>query len=151
MFKMRTNAVFKKVKDLIDSGELGEIRRVNWEITNWFRTNYYYATGGWRGTWKGEGGGVLMNQCPHNLDLFQWMFGMPQRVRGFCQFGRFHDIEVEDDVTAVLMYDNGTDRHLDHLHRRSAGPELSRHHRRAGPAHRRRTAPTFTSSATAPR
>ncbi|MFZ4766309.1 MAG: Gfo/Idh/MocA family protein [Roseimicrobium sp.] len=108
MFNMRTNATFKKVKDLIDSGELGEIRRVHWEVTNWFRTNYYYATGGWRGTWKGEGGGVLMNQCPHNLDLFQWMFGMPQRVRGFCQFGRFHEIEVEDDVTAVLQYDNGT-------------------------------------------
>ncbi len=107
MFQMRTNSVFKKVKELIDSGELGEIRRVNWETTDWFRTNYYYATGGWRGTWKGEGGGVLMNQCPHNLDLFQWMFGMPQRVRGFCQFGRFHDIEVEDDVTAVLMYDSG--------------------------------------------
>jgi predicted dehydrogenase len=108
MFNMRTNATFKKVKDLIDSGEIGQVRRVHWEVTNWFRTNYYYATGGWRGTWKGEGGGVLMNQCPHNLDLFQWMFGMPQRVRGFCQFGRFHEIEVEDDVTAVLMYDNGT-------------------------------------------
>jgi predicted dehydrogenase len=108
MFNMRTNACFKKVKDLIDSGEIGAVRRVHWEVTNWFRTNYYYATGGWRGTWKGEGGGVLMNQCPHNLDLFQWMFGMPQRVRGFCQFGRFHQIEVEDDVTAVLMYDSGT-------------------------------------------
>lgn len=107
MFNMRTNACFKKVKDLIDSGELGAIRRVHWEVTNWFRTNYYYATGGWRGTWKGEGGGVLMNQCPHNLDLFQWMFGMPKTVRGFCQFGRFHEIEVEDDVTAVLQYDNG--------------------------------------------
>ena len=108
MFNMRTNATFKKVKDLIDSGEIGAVRRVHWEVTNWFRTNYYYATGGWRGTWKGEGGGVLMNQCPHNLDLFQWMFGMPQRVRGFCQFGRFHEIEVEDDVTAILQYDNGT-------------------------------------------
>ena len=107
MFNMRTSSVFKKVKDLIDGGELGEIRRVHWEVSNWFRTNYYYATGGWRGTWKGEGGGVLMNQCPHNLDLFQWLFGMPQRVRGFCQFGRFHDIEVEDDVTAMLLYDNG--------------------------------------------
>lgn len=108
MFNMRTNAVFKKVKDLIDSGEIGEVRRVHWEVTNWFRTNYYYATGGWRGTWKGEGGGVLMNQCPHNLDLFQWLFGMPDSVRGFCQFGRFHEIEVEDDVTAVLQYKNGT-------------------------------------------
>jgi predicted dehydrogenase len=108
MFNMRTNATFKKVKDLIDSGEIGAVRRIHWEVTNWFRTNYYYATGGWRGTWKGEGGGVLMNQCPHNLDLFQWLFGMPQRVRGFCQFGRFHQVEVEDDVTAVMMYDNGT-------------------------------------------
>ncbi len=108
MFNMRTNACFKKVKDLIDSGELGAVRRVHWEVTNWFRTNYYYATGGWRGTWKGEGGGVLMNQCPHNLDLFQWLFGMPQKVRGFCQFGRYHEIEVEDDVTAVLQYDTGT-------------------------------------------
>lgn len=108
MFNMRTNACFKKVKDLIDSGELGEIRRVHWEVTNWFRTNYYYATGGWRGTWKGEGGGVLMNQCPHNLDLFQWMFGVPKTVRGFCQFGRFHEIEVEDNVTAVMQYENGT-------------------------------------------
>lgn len=108
MFNMRTNACFKKVKDLIDSGELGQIRRVHWEVTNWFRTNYYYATGGWRGTWKGEGGGVLMNQCPHNLDLFQWMFGAPKTVRGFCQFGRFHEIEVEDDVTAVMQYENGT-------------------------------------------
>lgn len=107
MFNMRTNATFRKVKDLLDSGEVGEVRRVHWEVTNWFRTNYYYATGGWRGTWKGEGGGVLMNQCPHNLDLFQWLFGMPQRVRGFCQFGRFHQVEVEDDVTAVLLYDSG--------------------------------------------
>lgn len=108
MFNMRTNATFKKVKDLIDSGELGQVRRIHWEVTNWFRTNYYYATGGWRGTWKGEGGGVLMNQCPHNLDLFQWMFGMPKSVRGFCQFGRYHQVEVEDNVTAYMAWENGT-------------------------------------------
>jgi len=108
MFNMRTNATFKKVKDLLDSGEVGAVRRVHWEVTNWFRTNYYYATGGWRGTWKGEGGGVLMNQCPHNLDLFQWLFGMPHSVRGFCQFGRFHQVEVEDDVTAFFKYESGT-------------------------------------------
>ncbi|HCN78523.1 MAG TPA: oxidoreductase, partial [Verrucomicrobiales bacterium] len=107
MFNMRTNATFKKVKDLIDSGELGAVRRIHWEVTNWFRTNYYYATGGWRGTWKGEGGGVLMNQCPHNLDLFQWMFGMPKSVRGFCQFGRYHQVEVEDNVTAFMAWENG--------------------------------------------
>jgi predicted dehydrogenase len=107
MFQLRTEPRYLKIQKLIKNGDLGDIVRVNWINTDWFRTEAYFASGGWRATWKGEGGGVLMNQCPHNLDLFQWMFGMPQRVRGFCQFGRFHDIEVEDDVTAVLMYDSG--------------------------------------------
>jgi predicted dehydrogenase len=108
MFQERTVPVYRKVHQLIRDGELGEIRRINWIITNWFRTNAYYASGGWRATWKGEGGGVLLNQCPHQLDLFQWFFGMPRRMRAFCQFGRYHKIEVEDDVTAYMEYGNGT-------------------------------------------
>ena len=107
MFQLRTDPVYKQIKSLIEGGELGEIRRVLWDCTDWFRTETYFASGGWRATWKGEGGGVLLNQCPHNLDLFQWLFGMPQQVSGFCQFGRYHDIEVEDDVTAHFRYDNG--------------------------------------------
>lgn len=107
MFQLRTDPVYRQIKSLIESGELGEIRRVLWDCTDWFRTETYYASGGWRATWKGEGGGVLLNQCPHNLDLFQWLFGMPDQVTGFCQFGRYHDIEVEDDVTAYLRYSNG--------------------------------------------
>jgi predicted dehydrogenase len=107
MFQLRTDPVYKQIKSLIDGGELGEIRRVLWDCTDWFRTETYYASGGWRATWKGEGGGVLLNQCPHNLDLFQWLFGMPKQVSGFCQFGRYHDIEVEDDVSAYFRYDNG--------------------------------------------
>jgi predicted dehydrogenase len=107
MFNMRTVPIFQKVKELIDSGELGEVRRINWDVSHWFRTEYYYATGGWRATWKGEGGGVLLNQCPHNLDLYQWMFGMPDWVHGFCHFGRYHQIEVEDDVTVVFGYEGG--------------------------------------------
>ncbi len=107
MFQLRTDPVYKQIKSLITSGELGEIRRVLWDCTDWFRSEAYYASGGWRATWKGEGGGVLLNQCPHNLDLFQWLFGMPQEVSGFCQFGRYHDIEVEDDVTAYFRYDSG--------------------------------------------
>ncbi len=107
MFQLRTDPVYKQIKSLIEGGELGEIRRVLWDCTDWFRTESYFASGGWRATWKGEGGGVLLNQCPHNLDLFQWLFGMPQQVTGFCQFGRYHDIEVEDDVTAYFRYDNG--------------------------------------------
>lgn len=107
MFNMRTSPVFQKVRQLIQSGELGEIRRIQWTITNWFRSYAYYGSGKWRATWAGEGGGVLLNQCPHQLDLWQWLFGMPDRVRAFCAFGKYHDIEVEDDVTAYMEYKNG--------------------------------------------
>jgi predicted dehydrogenase len=107
MFNQRTDPHYLRLRELIQQGELGEIRRVNWIITTWFRSQAYYNSGGWRATWAGEGGGVLLNQCPHNLDLLQWLFGMPKRVRAFCTLGRYHDIEVEDDVTAYLEYANG--------------------------------------------
>lgn len=108
MFQLRTDPLYRRIKGMIESGEIGEVRRILWDCTDWFRTETYYASGGWRATWKGEGGGVLLNQCPHNLDLFQWLFGMPEQVTGFCQFGRYHDIEVEDDVTAYFRFANGT-------------------------------------------
>ncbi|HUL53389.1 MAG TPA: Gfo/Idh/MocA family oxidoreductase [Opitutaceae bacterium] len=107
MFNQRTDPAYRRIRALVQDGGLGEIRRVNWIITNWYRTAAYYASSGWRATWEGEGGGVLLNQCPHNLDLLQWMLGLPVRVRAFCQFGRYHDIEVEDDVTAYLEFANG--------------------------------------------
>lgn len=107
MFNQRTDPCYRRLKEMVDDGELGRIVRVNWIITDWFRTEEYYRSGGWRATWAGEGGGVLLNQCPHQLDLLQWLFGMPARVRAFCRFGRYHDIEVEDDVTAYLDYANG--------------------------------------------
>lgn len=107
MFNQRTDSIYQKIRELVRGGELGKIQRVNWIITDWFRTDAYYASGGWRATWAGEGGGVLLNQCPHNLDLYQWIFGMPDRVRGFCQLGRYHDIEVEDNVTAYFEYKSG--------------------------------------------
>jgi len=107
MFNQRTDPHYQRIRRLVQSGELGEIQRTSWIITNWFRTATYYASGGWRATWRGEGGGVLLNQCPHNLDLFQWICGMPSKVRAFCSFGKYHDIEVEDDVTAYLEYPNG--------------------------------------------
>jgi len=107
MFNQRTDPTYVKVRELIQNGELGEIRRVNWIITNWFRTHSYYASGGWRATWAGEGGGVLLNQCPHQLDLFQWLFGMPTTVHAFAEFGKYHDIEVEDDVTSYMEFKNG--------------------------------------------
>jgi predicted dehydrogenase len=108
MFQVRTDPHYLELKRLIDSGESGPVRRILWDTTNWFRTEYYYASGGWRATWKGEGGGVLLNQLPHNLDLFHWIFGRPDQVTGFCQFGRYHQIEVEDDVTVYCRWANGT-------------------------------------------
>jgi predicted dehydrogenase len=108
VFNQRTDPAYQKIRTLIHSGELGEVRRINWIITNWFRTDAYYSSSPWRATWPGEGGGVLLNQCPHNLDLLQWIFGMPETLRAFCRFGRYHDIEVEDDVTAYMEFRNGT-------------------------------------------
>ena len=107
MFNQRTDPFYLKIREMVRSGQLGEVHRVNWTITNWFRTEAYYASGDWRATWAGEGGGVLLNQSPHNIDLLQWIFGMPARVRAFCGLGRYHDIEVEDDVTAYFEYPNG--------------------------------------------
>lgn len=107
MFQVRTSGIFEKIKSMIDNGELGNIYRVNWIVTYWFRTQKYFNTGNWRATWNGEGGGVLLNQAPHQLDLFQWMFGMPKRVRAYCSLGKYHNIEVEDDVTAYCEFDNG--------------------------------------------
>lgn len=107
MFNQRQNPVHQKARDLVSSGELGQIQRTNWIISSWFRSQAYYDSGGWRATWAGEGGGVLLNQCPHNLDLWQWICGLPVRVRAFCEFGKYHDIEVEDDVTAFVQYENG--------------------------------------------
>ncbi|MDI1249435.1 MAG: Gfo/Idh/MocA family oxidoreductase, partial [Lacunisphaera sp.] len=108
MFQQRTNPIFQEIRNIVQRRELGEIRRINWIVTDWFRTGNYYAASKWRGTWAGEGGGMLLNQCPHQLDLWQWIFGLPRRVRSFCGFGRYHDIEVEDDVTAYLEYESGT-------------------------------------------
>ena len=107
MFQLRAEPRYLKIKKLIEGGELGEVVRVSWILTDWYRTEAYYASGGWRATWKGEGGGVLLNQCLHNLDMVQWLLGMPARVRGFCQLGRFHHIEVEDNVSAYFEYPNG--------------------------------------------
>ena len=107
MFNQRTPGHHQKMRDLVQSGEIGEVQRTNYIITTWFRTQAYYDSGAWRATWSGEGGGVLLNQCPHNLDLWQWICGMPSRVRAFVEFGRFHDTEVDDSVTAHVEYDNG--------------------------------------------
>lgn len=107
MFNQRTNPLYKKAKEIVSSGQLGQLKRLTWIITNWYRTQSYYDSGGWRATWKGEGGGVLINQAPHNLDIMQWVFGMPKHINGFCAIGKYHNIEVEDDATIYAEYENG--------------------------------------------
>jgi predicted dehydrogenase len=107
MFQFRGDPRYERLKRLVEGGDLGRLARVSWIVTDWFRTEAYYSSGGWRATWRGEGGGVLLNQCPHNLDLWQWICGRPSKVRAFCQFGRYHDIEVEDSVTAYMEYPEG--------------------------------------------
>ena len=107
MFQQRTYPMYQKMREIVQGGQLGALKRVSIIITDWYRPQAYYNAGGWRATWKGEGGGVLINQCPHNLDLWQWICGMPKRITAFAHHGKWHDIEVEDDVTAYFEYENG--------------------------------------------
>lgn len=106
-FNQRTNPLYIKAREIVQSGALGEPRRLVWIITNWYRTQAYYDSGSWRATWGGEGGGVLLNQCPHQLDLWQWIFGMPVKIRATCNVGKYHNIEVEDDAQIFAEYANG--------------------------------------------
>ena len=109
MFNQRTGNLFQKAREIVKSGALGQLKRSVWIITNWYRTQGYYDSGAWRATWSGEGGGVLMNQCPHQLDLWQWICGMPVSITAFCDEGKYHDIEVEDNATIFAKFENGAD------------------------------------------
>lgn len=107
IFHQRTFPVYRRLKEIVESGQYGKIKRMSWMITDWYRPDAYYQSDAWRATWSGDGGGTLLNQCPHNLDLLQWICGMPRRVQGFCHEGKFHPIEVEDEVTAYFEWENG--------------------------------------------
>jgi len=107
MLNQRTNPCYAKLKKWIDEGAIGRLQRVSWTMTNWFRPEIYFQSSAWRATWAGDGGGVLMNQCPHNLDILQWLVGMPERIRGFCSFGKYHDLDVEDEATAYMEFPGG--------------------------------------------
>lgn len=107
MFNQRANPIFIEARKIVKSGKIGELKRVVWIITNWYRTQKYYQSSNWRATWSGEGGGVLLNQAPHNLDILQWICGMPEKVLAFCDIGKYHKIEVEDDANVFFRYKNG--------------------------------------------
>ncbi len=108
MYNQRTAPMYQKLRQMIQKGELGHIKRITWIITDWYRPQAYHDSSTWRSTWKGEGGGALINQNPHQLDLWQWMFGMPDKVYAKVGFGKYYNIEVEDDVMAFFEYENGT-------------------------------------------
>lgn len=108
MYNQRTNPIYKKIREMVQDGSLGHIKRISWVVTDWYRSQSYHDSSAWRSTWKDEGGGTLINQNPHQLDLWQWMFGMPDKVTAFASFGKYYNIEVEDDVTAFFEYENGT-------------------------------------------
>ena len=107
VFNQRTLPVYRQIRDIVKSGKYGALKRVSWVVTDWYRPEKYYRSSAWHSTWEGEGGGVLLNQCPHNLDLLQWILGMPAKLQGFCREGRYHDIQVEDDVTLYMEWENG--------------------------------------------
>lgn len=107
MLNQRFDPAYARMKTLIGAGAIGTVQRINWTMTQWYRPDVYFRVSEWRGTWPGEGGGVLLNQCIHNLDILQWLAGMPGRVRAFAGFGRYHDIDVEDEVSAYLEFGDG--------------------------------------------
>lgn len=107
MLNQRTDYLFQQAKTIIESGQIGQMLRNSWTVTNWFRTQAYYDSSDWRATWSGEGGGVLLNQAPHNLDIWQWICGMPKSIMAFCEAGKYHNIEVEDEATIFAKYPNG--------------------------------------------
>jgi predicted dehydrogenase len=107
MFNQRTNPLFVKAREIVKSGKLGKLKRSVWIVTNWYRTQAYYDSGDWRATWRGEGGGVLLNQAPHNLDIWQWICGMPTKVQAKCQVAKYHNIEVEDEAVISAEFENG--------------------------------------------
>ena len=108
MYNQRTNPMYKKIKDMVESGQLGHIKRITWIVTNWYRPQSYHDSSAWRSSWEFEGGGTLINQNPHQIDLWQWMFGMPDKIFAKISYGKYYDIEVDDDVCAFFEYDNGT-------------------------------------------
>jgi predicted dehydrogenase len=107
MFNQRNNPLYREIKEIVSSGQIGEIRHTSWIITTWWRPQVYYDQSAWRGTWGGEGGGVLVNQAPHQLDLWQWICGVPKSVYSKVAYGFRRDIAVEDEVTAVVDYGDG--------------------------------------------
>lgn len=117
MLNQRTTPIYTRIKELVENGEIGKINRISWTMSNWYRPDIYFASSPWRGTWKGEAGGALINQSIHNIDIWAWVFGMPKTLRAWCKYGKYHDIEVEDEVICHMDLPNGAQAPLLQLRR----------------------------------
>jgi len=107
MLNQRFHPLYSRVKALLEADAIGELQRLSWIMTAWYRPDVYYRVSSWRGTWPGEGGGLLLNQCIHNLDVLQWLVGLPETLFARVDFGRHHNIDVEDAASALMTFKNG--------------------------------------------
>lgn len=107
MLNQRQNPLFRKLKELLDNKTYGTILRADWTITNWYRNQVYFDESYWHATWIGEAGGLMMNQAIHQLDLWQWLFGLPDRVYAKLGYGKGHDIETDDEASIFFEYNDG--------------------------------------------
>ncbi|MAQ10247.1 MAG: oxidoreductase [Gammaproteobacteria bacterium] len=107
MLSQRFDPAYARLKQLLMNNAIGNLQRIGWTMTKWYRPDIYYKVSRWRGTWPGEGGGLLINQCIHNLDVLQWLVGLPDSITAKVGFGKHHDIDVEDEVSAIMTFDNG--------------------------------------------
>ena len=107
MLNQRFHPAYAKLKQLLVDDAIGSLQRVSWTMTAWYRPDIYYQVSSWRGTWPGEGGGLLINQCIHNLDVLQWLVGLPNSITANVRFGKYHNIDVEDEVSALMTFENG--------------------------------------------
>lgn len=105
-FQHRFQRSARVAHELIDAGEIGDLFRVELNATNWFRSQRYFDSAPWRGTWRAAGGGVLMSQAVHQIDSLVWLAGLPSTVSAWARRSR-HDVQIEDDVVAMLEFPNG--------------------------------------------
>lgn len=104
MFHQRMYPKYERIHTLLENGTLGQIRRIMVENSRYYRTWYYHKSGSWRSSWKGEGGGALLNQGQHLLDIWQWLFGMPDSLYAMIPYGKYNDFSVDDEATILMKY-----------------------------------------------
>lgn len=107
IFHQRAYAKYRYIKQMLSCGQLGELKRALVVNSRYFRTAHYHNSGSWRSSWKGEGGGALINQGAHILDMWHWLLGMPQKLYAQIPFGKYNDFDVDDEAAISMQYKDG--------------------------------------------